>query len=124
MIKEIYIRTPDDPNYDSSIIDFKSETEFLLNEIRVILQTNNGDVFNAYTLGVNLEHLVFNTVKDSIEIERMIREQISMFAHIPKNLSVDIKVSFGDSGLGYDYAVVDIIINGYKCMGFLVNKDK
>lgn len=124
MIKEIYIRTPDDPNYLPGIIDFKSETEYLLNEIKVILGTSKGDVLEEYNLGVNLEDLIFNTVKNSMQIEQMITEQLNTYAHVPAGMSISTKVNFGDSGLGYDYAIVDIIINGQKCMGFLIDKNR
>lgn len=123
MIKEIYIRTPDDPNYLSGIIDFKSETEYLLNEIKVILGTSKGDVLEETNFGVNLEDLVFNTVKNSMQIEQMITQQIQVYAYIPDGMSISTRVNFGDSGLGYDYAIVDIIINGQKCMGFLIDKN-
>lgn len=124
MIKEIYLRTPDDPNYVSGVIDFKSETEYLLNQIRVILGTREGDVLETYNLGVNLEDLVFNTVKNSMEIEEMINNQITVYVHVPRGMSVTTSVSFGDSGYGYDYAIVDININGQKYLGFLIDKNR
>ena len=34
-----------------------------------------------------------------------------------------VKVTFGDSGKRYDIGLVDIILNGKKALGLLVNKD-
>lgn len=122
MIKEIYLRTPDDPNFVPGVIDFKNETEYLLNQIRMLLGTKKGDVLEEYNFGADLESFVFNTVRSAAEIEKIIDDQISIYVTVPESMTVSTEVSFGDSGKGYDIAVVDIIINGNKCMGFLIDK--
>lgn len=122
MIREIYIRTPDDPNFVPGVIDFKNETEYLLNQIRMLLGTKKGDVLEEYNFGADLESFVFNTVRSASEMEKIIDDQISIYVDIPQSMTVSTEVSFGDSGKGYDIAVVDIIINGNKCMGFLIDK--
>lgn len=122
MIREIYIRTPDDPNFVPGVIDFKNETEYLLNQIRMLLGTKKGDVLEEYNFGADLESFVFNTVRSASEMEKIIDDQISIYVDIPESMTVSTEVSFGDSGKGYDIAVVDIIINGNKCMGFLIDK--
>lgn len=122
MIREIYIRTPDDPNFVPGVIDFKNETEYLLNQIRMLLGTKKGDVLEEYNFGADLESFVFNTVRSASEMEKIIDDQISIYVDIPQSMTVSTEVSFGDSGKGYDIAVVDIIINGNKCIGFLIDK--
>lgn len=123
MIKEIYIRTPEERLYDDTIIDYSNEVESVISQIRMILGTDNGDVLGEYNFGVDISYLVFNTVKNSMQIEEKIKNQIYSYVNIGKNMSLDIKVEFGDSGEGYDYAVVDVIINGEKAIAFLIDKD-
>ena len=36
MIKEIYIRTPEDPYYSEGIIDFTNEAEEIITQIKVL----------------------------------------------------------------------------------------
>lgn len=123
MVKEIYIRTPEDPDYVPGVIDYSNEVEQLISQIRMILGTKKGDVIGAYDFGVDLEYLVFSTKVSSDAIKEKVMDQITTYCYISPNLNLDIEVNFGNSGNGYDYALVDIIINGIKSLGFLIDKD-
>lgn len=123
MIKEIYIRDKSDPNYEEGIIDFENDIESAITQIRVLLGTKEGDILGNNTFGIDLEYLVFNTVKNAIEIQNLISEKIHSYIITGKNITIDTDVQFGDSGHGYDYAIIDIILNGRKALGLLVNKD-
>lgn len=123
MIKEIYIRTPEEKMYDDSIIDYSNEIESAISQIRMILGTENGEVLGEYNFGADISYLVFNTVKNSIQIKEKIKNQIDAYANFGKHITYDVDIEFGDSGEGYDYAVVDIILNGKKAAAFLIDKD-
>lgn len=123
MTKEIYIRTPEDPDFIPDVIDYSNEIEQLLSQVRLVLGTKKGDVLGSYDFGVDLEYLVFSTKVSSETIRQKIMDQITSYCYISPNLSFDIQVSFGASGKGYDYALVDVIINGVKSLGFLIDKD-
>ena len=123
MIKEIYIRDEKDPFYDPTMIDYSNEVEQVISQIRMILGTKPGQVLGAYHFGVDLEYVVFNTKKTAEKLGEEIREQIKSYVYYGDNISVDVEVKFGDSGKGYDYSVIDILINGSKAIGFLVDKN-
>lgn len=123
MIKEIYIRTPEEQAYDDTIIDYSNEIESAISQIRMILGTENGEVLGAYDFGADISYLVFDTRKNSMEIEEKIKNQIEAYAHLGKNLTYGVEVEFGNSGEGYDYAVVNITLNGKKAIAFLIDKD-
>lgn len=123
MIKEIYIRTPEEQVYDPSIIDYSNEVESAITQIRMILGTENGEVLGEYNFGADISYLVFNTVKNSMEIKERIKNQIDIYANLGKHITYDIDVQFGNSGEGYDYAVIDVILNGKKAIAFLIDKD-
>ncbi len=123
MIKEIYIRDKSDPNFEEGIVDFENDIESTITQIRVLLGTKEGDVLGNNTFGIDLEYLVFNTVKNSIEIENLVTDKIRSYVIPGKNINVETSVQFGDSGHGYDYAIIDIVLNGRKALGLLVNKD-
>ena len=124
MVKEIYIRTPNDPNFVPNIIDYSNEVESTLSQLRMILGTNKGDVLGTYDFGLDLNYLVFGTKLPKEEIRQRLLDQIVSYGNISKNISLDIDINFGQSGYGYDYAIIDITINGKKTIGFLVDKDE
>ena len=124
MVKEIYIRTPNDPNFVPNIIDYSNEVESTLSQVKMILGTNKGDVFGTYDFGLDLNYLVFGTKLPKEEIRQRLLDQIVSYGNISKNISLDIDINFGQSGYGYDYAIIDITINGKKTIGFLVDKDE
>ena len=124
MVKEIYIRTPDDPNFVPNIIDYSNEVESTLSQVKMILGTNKGDVFGTHDFGLDLNYLVFGTKLPKEEIRQRLLDQIVSYGNISKNISLDIDINFGQSGYGYDYAIIDITINGKKTIGFLVDKDE
>ena len=124
MVKEIYIRTPNDPNFVPNIIDYSNEVESTLSQLKMILGTNKGDVFGTYDFSLDLNYLVFGTKLPKEEIRQRLLDQIVSYGNISKNISLDIDINFGQSGYGYDYAIIDITINGKKTIGFLVDKDE
>lgn len=123
MIREIYIRNESDPNFIPGVIDYSNEVERVISEIKMILGTQKGQVLGNYDFGVDLEYAVFNTKKSAEEVASEINEQINMYVNKGDNMTISVDVNFGDSGKGYDYAVIDIIINGQKAIGFLLDKN-
>ena len=122
-IKEIYIRDDKDPYYDDTIIDYQNEVESVISPIRMILGTLNGQVFGDYDFGIDLEYMVFNTKYASNKIMEKLNDEIEKYVYHSDNISIYCDINFGDSGEGYDYAVLDIYINGAKSIGFLIDKN-
>ena len=122
-IKEIYIRDDKDPYYDDTIIDYQNEVESVISQIRMILGTLNGQVFGDYDFGIDLEYMVFNTKYASNKIMEKLNDEIDKYVYHSDNISIYCDINFGDSGEGYDYAVLDIYINGVKSIGFLIDKN-
>ena len=124
MIKEIYIRNEKDPYFVPGVIDYSNEIERVVSEIKMILGTEKGDVFGDYNFGVDLNYMVFNTKKSAEDVAKEIDDQIREYVSVGDNISIESKVNFGQSEKGYDYAIVDIYINGRKSIGFLVDKNE
>ena len=122
-IKDIYIRDDKDPYYDDTIIDYQNEVESVISQIRMILGTLNGQVFGDYDFGIDLEYMVFNTKYASNKIMEKLNDEIDKYVYHSDNISIYCDINFGDSGEGYDYAVLDIYINGAKSIGFLIDKN-
>jgi len=123
MIREIYIRSENDPNFEPGIIDYSNEVENVISQIQMILGTKPGDVLGDYFFGVDIGYAVFNTKMTAQQVRDKIADQISQYVTHGDKISIGVDVNFGDSGKGYDYAVIDISINGEKAIGFLIDKD-
>ena len=122
-IREIYIRDEKDPYYNPTIIDYNNETESIISQIRMILGTKNGDVLGNYDFGVDLEALVFGTKRDANSIMEELNQQIIEYLYHSDNTHIECTIEFGDSGKGYDYAVLNVYIDGVKMIGFLMDKE-
>lgn len=123
MIKDIYIRDENDPNFEPGIIDYSNEVESIISQIRMLLGTKNGEVLGDYNFGYDLEYLVFNTRTSADLLAGDILDKIKEYVVYGENFYIDVDVNFGDSGKGYDYCIVDISINGKKAIGFLIDKE-
>jgi hypothetical protein len=119
MIKEIYIRNPEDPNYAYGIYETEDAIEMIITKIRMILGTRQGQVLGDVNFGVSIEDLVFETRINKFDLEEKIRAQIFQYIAESAQYQIDPKVSFGKAE-GYDYCIIDFFINNTKAIGVLV----
>ena len=119
MLRDIYIRNPQDPNYKGEdIIEFSDVYEEILTQVRVLLSTRKGEVIGNYNFGVGVEDLVFSTNLDASALETEINSQIAVYiAPACPDYPISCKVGFGHHEEGWDYAVIDVYINGKKQIG-------
>lgn len=119
MIREIYNRNPQDPNYVYGILEHSDPIESIISKIKMLFGTTQGQVLGDLNFGVGLEDLVFETRINKLELEERIKSQIMQYIDESKDYKISPRVSFGKAE-GYDYAVVDIFINDQKVIGVLV----
>lgn len=123
MIKEIYIRDKSDPHYDSKFIDFEDEVESIITQIRMILGTAPSEVLGSPEFGMDIEDYIFRTKLSAGKLNEILQEHINTYMTKYSDLAVTTDISFGDSGKGWDFAILDIYINGKKTLGFLIDKE-
>ena len=119
IIKDIYIRNPEDINYKYGVLDHNDVIEAIIAKIRMILNTSQGKVLGDVNFGVGIEELVFETKINKNEIEERIKKQITQYVTESAEYKIEPKVSFGQAD-GYDYCVIDIYIDGTKTTGILI----
>jgi len=119
MIQEIYIRTPEDPNFNATILDHSNPIESIISKIRMIFGTRQGQTIGDLNFGIGLEDLIFETRVNKLQLEEKIRRQVMQYVSESAKYKIDPEVSFGKAD-GYDYAVIDIFINDQKSFGVLV----
>jgi len=119
MIQEIYTRSPDDPNYRLDVLSHSDPIESILTKIKMIFGTRQGQTIGDLNFGLGLEDLIFETRINKVQLEEQIKTQISQYVYESKDYNIQPKVSFGKAD-GYDYCVIDILINNQKSLGILV----
>jgi hypothetical protein len=119
-MKDLYIRTPEDPNYVYGLIEHSDPIESIITKIKMILGTTQGEILGDLNFGVGLEDLIFETRINKIELEEKIKGQIFQYVEESKDYKIDPRVSFGKAD-GYDYAIIDIYIDGNKVVGLLIS---
>jgi len=119
MIKDLYIRNPEDPNYSYGTLEHSSVIESIITKIKMILGTRQGSVIGDLNFGLGIEDLIFETRINALQLEEKMKNQFSIYIAESRDYQITPKVTFGRE-VGYDYAICDIFINGNKVFGVLV----
>ena len=119
MIRDLYIRNPEDPNYRFDVLDHSDPIESIITKVKMILGTRKGQVVGNLGFGVGIEDLVFETRVNQFELEEEIKQQIDAYVVEAQQYSITPKVHFGRAE-GYDYCVIDFFINNEKTFGVIV----
>lgn len=121
MVKEIYTRSPEDPNFKFGLLEFSDPIESILTKIRMILGTRPGQVLGDYKFGVPIEDLIFETNWNTTQIQSMINNQIMDYIKEATKYRINAEVKLGKSDDGTDYGLIEISINEQKLIGFIVD---
>ncbi len=119
IIQDIYTRSPEDINYKYGVLSHSDQIEAIIAKIRMILNTNQGDVLGDVNFGVGLEDLVFSSKINKSQLEEKISKQIAQYITESAQFRIEPRVSFGQTA-SYDYAIIDIYIDGAKTTGIIV----
>jgi hypothetical protein len=119
VIKDIYIRNIQDPNYVFGVLEHSDPIESIISKIKVLFGTRPGQIFGDLACGLGIEDYVFETKINSIQLEEKIINQINNYISEAGDYTITPKVSFGRAD-GYDYCIIDIFINGNKVQGILI----
>jgi len=120
MIKDIYIRNPDDPNFQYGVLEHSDAIESIVSKIKMLMGTRQGQILGDLNFGIGIEDLIFETRINKTKVEEKIKEQFSLYISETQNFKIEPQVSFGRDD-GYDYALIDIYIDEEKVIGLLIN---
>jgi len=119
MIEEIYTRSPTDPNFKINVLHHSDPIESIISKIRMLFGTRQGQIIGDLNCGLGIEDLVFETRINKLRLEEDIKRQIDLYVSESSNYKIKPEVSFGKAA-GYDYCIIDILINNEKTFGILV----
>lgn len=119
MLQDLYIRNPEDPNYQYGVLSHSDAIESILTKIKVLMGTSPGQVFGNLDFGLGIEDLIFETRINKSQLEEKIKTQFDRYISESKDYKITPQVSFGNAD-GYDYAVIDVFIDDQKIIGLLI----
>jgi hypothetical protein len=119
MLKEIYMRDPNDPLYTPGVLEQSSEIENLLGQIRMVMFTKPGDVIGAFDFGYNLEDNLYLFDVSTEELQTKLVEAIYYYCPDASKYGVEVKAQFFKGSIR-DACLLDIYIDGTKSLGILL----
>jgi hypothetical protein len=119
MIRDIYTRSMDDPNYQFGVMEFSDVYESIITKVKMILGTKPGTLLGDFFFGIGIEDYVFKTKMGGSQLESKIKQQFNLYIYESKDYEITPKISFGQAD-GYDYAIIDIFIDKTKVVGLLI----
>jgi hypothetical protein len=119
MIRDIYIRDPEDPNFQYGVLEHRDAIESIISKIKVIMSTHPGEVLGDIAFGVGIDDLVFESRINKNQLEEKIKDQINRYINETKDYDIRPVVSFGKAE-NYDYAIIDFFINDQRAIGLLI----
>jgi hypothetical protein len=119
MLKEIYAIPNSEKRYKDNVMELSNELDVIIQQVDMLLFTNQGDVLLLPDFGCNLEKYLFETSYNETVIKSVILNQIRKYIYLTGTYSVDVDVSF----IKWDYnvaMVVDLTIDSKKVASYLV----
>ena len=110
MLKEIYLRTPQEPKFNETKIEVGSQLEAYLSKLRMILFTDAGDVLFDPEIGIGLESLLFEFNANERQIQQKFQQQIFKYCPEAKQFDTNIRVNF-IKGEARDIGIIDIFVD-------------
>lgn len=123
MIREIYCKLPTDINYEPQL-ESDDDITNILQQIKVILGTKPYEVLGSPEFGLDIQKYLFTLNYNENEIKYEILNAMSKYlVYNSTKYDVSIDLNFGHDTTGaYEYAVLDIAINGKKYMGIFISE--
>jgi hypothetical protein len=119
VLKEIYCRNSQDPNYVYAQLETASSLEAILTKIRMIIFTTPGDVLGEPRLGLDLERRLFELNFNNKDLETAFNAQVSRYIPEASTYSVRMQVTFVPGSVR-DLAYLDIYLNDIRQLGVVV----
>lgn len=112
-VKDLVIRYPGHPKYESGRIVEDDEIEVIVQKLEMILFTNKGEILGDIDLGADLEYYLWQTKITTRNLQSKVDEQISTY--IPELISLGYTLNvILYEGTYRDILSLNFVINGYN----------
>lgn len=90
----MYIRNPDDPNFIPGNIEISSDLEMFIQQIEMVLMTEQGEILGQPDFGANLEYYVHSLNISAGRIKTLVTSQIVQFCPLSSKFPFNVDMSF------------------------------
>lgn len=118
MIIEIYNGNPEDSNYREDLLEISNEKDVLVQQIKMLFDTSNGEVIGEPNFGIGLEDMLFEFNLNENQLKRRILDQIHAYCDIDK-FEINVEIKFFKGSIR-DAAQIDLFIDGKKSVGIFI----
>jgi phage baseplate assembly protein W len=119
--REIYHRTPEDVNYDSTKVEESDELSALIQQIKMIIFTRKGEVLGSTDYGTSLIDYLFASGVSASQVEEELQKQIFTYCPMAHKYGVSVEIyELKSKGLNNTF-LVDISIRNEKVFGTVVS---
>ena len=119
MARDLYLRDPSDPFYQSDTLEVNDELQMLIGQLKMMLFTNRGEVLGAPDFGADLENQLFSLNLNEFSVKSALRDQVMKFIPLGAQYQVDFDVKFA-RGTARDIGVIDVLINNTPAFGVTI----
>ena len=122
MITDIYLKRPDDPEYDEMSFIEQEEFSMLLAQLKMTLMTPTRSVLGEAEFGVDSEGLLFN-FSDSVDLvglENTIRFQLKQYCTLLKSRDYSVSAYLMPDGLDQFRDVIHVMLTVDKKARFVI----
>jgi hypothetical protein len=114
-LRDFYFREPGDPRYREDQLEVSDDLESTLQQIRMTLFTNKGEVLGEPDFGVDLEKYLFEFSIDPFSVSLAAAEQINKYVGETRKRRIDVKPStYSDERSNRDILVLLIDVPELK----------
>lgn len=120
--REVYHRTPEDPNYLQDRVDETDEIQALIQQIKMVMFTRQGQVMGVNKYGVSIEDYLFRFGLSLPRVRTIITEQINKFIPLSHRYSVEVELGYlSQNDEESNTVFIDFTINNEKAFGTIVS---
>jgi hypothetical protein len=125
MITDIYLKRPEDPEYDESSFIEQEEFSMLLAQLKMTLMTPTSSVLGESNYGVDSEGNLFEFSKsiNLAGLETTIRAQLQEYCTLLKNRDYSVNAYLMPDGLDQFREVIHVMLTVDKKARFVIAYD-
>jgi hypothetical protein len=116
-IRDIYMRSEEDPNYKKGILQVSDDTEEAISQVKMTLLTEKGSVLGEPDFGLDVNKYLFDFETDPFGLSTEANEQIERFVASAKTKNIDVIPSKFTDEKDRDVFVLKIAIDGDNPFG-------
>jgi hypothetical protein len=118
MAIDIYLRLPNDPNYNPEYLEVEDAISNFVQRVEMILTTVPGEVLGYPDFGVFLDGFLWNPYVTIGTIRNEIVTQIRRWLPNDQLIPFSVEVSFLKGDI-YDSILIDIVVDGTPILGLV-----